>query len=259
MFAMECLLVSQVTSLLLWSVLPYSTSNAAHGWHNWFRQYQGNARSPPKDGQNVHNIQLFVLNCCCELPFSTDDLPWILPTVVVLLQSAWSNLNEQGGCAVVYAHEPFVSGSTCSLCLGCTLLGAMLGSTVGTCYASAPGFSTVFLVKVDSYPEVDSRPALLGSRSLEKCAQFRFWLLGLLHLENLDIISTSLAYLAVIARRFSFASEEFFPVSDTGRVAALPGVLTPGDPPPISLRHHSCGQTLLNTCLKQQQQQQQQQ
>ena len=28
------------------------------------------------------------------------------------------------------------------------------------------------LVLLDSYPEVDSRPALLGPRSLEKCAQF---------------------------------------------------------------------------------------
>ena len=40
-----------------------------------------------------------------------------------------------------------------------------------------------FFVKVDSYPEVDSRPALLGPRSLEKCARFRFWLLQLVHFE----------------------------------------------------------------------------
>ena len=37
-----------------------------------------------------------------------------------------------------YVHEPLVSGSSCSL-FGCTLHGAMLGSTVDTCYASAPG------------------------------------------------------------------------------------------------------------------------
>ena len=71
-------------------------------------------------------------------------------------------------------------------------LGAMLGSTVGTCYASAPGFWTVFLLKADSYPEVDSRPALLGPRSLQKCAQFRFWYTWK------DIISTSFAYLEAL-------------------------------------------------------------
>ena len=53
----------------------------------------------------------------------------------------------------------------------------------GICYASGPGVWTVFLVEVDSYPEVDSRPALLGPCSVEKCAQFRFWLLQLEHLE----------------------------------------------------------------------------
>ena len=69
----------------------------------------------------------------------------------------------------------------------------------------------VFVVKVNSFPEVDFRPALLWPRSLE---------LGLLQ----DIISTSLAYLAVIAHCFSFASEE---MSDTGGVAGSPGVSTP--------------------------------
>ena len=33
-------------------------------------------------------------------------------------------------------------------------------------------FWKVFFVKVNSFPEVDSRPALLGPRGLEKCAQF---------------------------------------------------------------------------------------
>ena len=33
-------------------------------------------------------------------------------------------------------------------------------------------FWKVFFVKANSFPEVDSRPALLGPRSLEKCAQF---------------------------------------------------------------------------------------
>ena len=103
----------------------------------------------------------------------------------------------------------------------------MLGSTVSTCYASAPGVWTVFFVKVDSYPEVDSRPALLRPRSLEKCAQFSLLVASAGTLGNLDIISTSLAYLAVIAHCFSFASEEFFPVSDTGVVAGSPGVSTP--------------------------------
>ena len=36
-----------------------------------------------------------------------------------------------------YVHEPLVSGSSYSLSV-CTLHGAMLGSTVGTRYASAP-------------------------------------------------------------------------------------------------------------------------
>ena len=43
-----------------------------------------------------------------------------------------------------YVHEPLVSGSSCSLS-GFTLHGAMLGSTVGTCYASAPGVFGGFL------------------------------------------------------------------------------------------------------------------
>ena len=33
-------------------------------------------------------------------------------------------------------------------------------------------FGKVFFVKVNSFPELDSRHALLGPRSLEKCAQF---------------------------------------------------------------------------------------
>ena len=87
----------------------------------------------------------------------------------------------------------------------CTLLGAMLGSTVGTCSASAPGFWTVFLVKVDSYPEVDSRPALLGlavRRSL--------WLLELLHL---DI--------------WTLFPRRVFACVRHGGVAGSPGVSTP--------------------------------
>ena len=42
-------------------------------------------------------------------------------------------------------------------------------------------FGKVFFVKENSHPEVDSRPALLGS--LEKCAQFCFRLPELLHFE----------------------------------------------------------------------------
>ena len=86
----------------------------------------------------------------------------------------------------------------------------MLGSTVGTCYASAPGVWTVFFVMVDSYPEVDSRPALLGPRSLEKCAQFRFWSLELLHFEILTQFPRASRIWQPIAYSFSFASEEFF-------------------------------------------------
>ena len=87
---------------------------------------------------------------------------------VSCLPSRWSHL-EFGH----YVHEPLVSGISCSLS-GCTLHGAMLGSTVGTCHASAPGvFWKASFVKVTSFPEVDSRPALLGPPSLEKCAQFQ--------------------------------------------------------------------------------------
>ena len=65
---------------------------------------------------------------------------------------------------------------------GCTLDVAMLGSTVDTCYASALlVLLEVFFVKENAHPEVDSRPALLGS--LEKCAQFCLKLLELLHFE----------------------------------------------------------------------------
>ena len=66
-------------------------------------------------------------------------------------------------------------------------------------------------------------------------------------LGNLDIISTSLGYLAVIAHCFSFASEEFFPVSDTGGVAGVAGESRlPGDPPPISLRDCCIGITAVD-------------
>ena len=114
--------------------------------------------------------------------------------------------------------------------------------TVGTCYASAPGVWTVFFVKLDSYPEVDSRPALLEPRSLEKCAQFRFFLLSCYTWKSGHYFHEPRVFCSLCSL-FQFCVRRVF--------------LLPGDPPPIKsqrLLHHSCG-----TRLKQQQQQQQQQ
>ena len=55
-----------------------------------------------------------------------------LPSELVVARGNWT-----------LRSRAFVSGSSCSL-FGCTLHGAMLGSTVGTCYASAPGVSGRF-------------------------------------------------------------------------------------------------------------------
>ena len=71
-------------------------------------------------------------------------------------------------------------------------------------------FLEVFVVKVNSFPEVDSRLALLGFAVWSSAHSFCFGLLGLLPPRNLDIISTSLANVAAIAHCFSFVSEEFF-------------------------------------------------
>ena len=69
--------------------------------------------------------------------------------------------------------------------------------------ASAPCVWTVFFVKLDSYPEVDSRPALLGP-------QFRFWSLELLHFEIWTLFPRASRIWQPVAHSFSFASEEFF-------------------------------------------------
>ena len=45
---------------------------------------------------------------------------------------------------LVVACGNWTLGSSCSLS-GCALHGAMLGSTVGTCYASAPGVGKISL------------------------------------------------------------------------------------------------------------------
>ena len=107
----------------------------------------------------------------------------------------------------------------------CTLHGAMLGSTVGTCYASAPGaFWKVFFVKENSNLEVDSRPALLGPRYAvwRSVHSLRFRLLELRHFEILTLFPRASRIWQPVAHCFSFASEEFFPVSDTGVVAGSP-------------------------------------
>ena len=137
------------------------------------------------------------------------------------LPSLWSHV-EIGH----YVYEPLVSGSSCSLS-GFTLHGAMLGSTVGACYASAPGvFWKVFFVKVNSFPEIDSRPAFLGPHSLEKCAQFPLRVAGLLHFEIWTLFPRASRIwqplLIVLVLH-----QKSFPVSDTGGVAGSPGVSTP--------------------------------
>ena len=92
-------------------------------------------------------------------------------------------------------------------------------------------FWKVFFAKKISNPDVDSRSALLGPWFLsvvDKCAQSMLQVARAASLWNLDIISTSHAYLAASCSLFEFASEEFFPVFDTGGEAArTPGVLTP--------------------------------
>ena len=76
-------------------------------------------------------------------------------------------------------------------------------------------FGRFFSVKVNSFPEADSRAALLGPRSLEMCAQFLLRVAWAATSGYLHIISTSLAYLAA---------------SCTEGVVGSPGVLTPRRP-----------------------------
>ena len=44
-------------------------------------------------------------------------------------------------------------------------------------------FGRFFFVQVNSFPEIDSRPAFVGPHSLDKCAQFPLRVAGLLHFE----------------------------------------------------------------------------
>ena len=102
----------------------------------------------------------------------------------------------------------------------CRRLLATLGSTVNTCTA----FARVF-----SGPEVDSRPALLGSsflqngeaRTVDASVGSRAGSYG-----NLDTTFTSLRTWQSLARCLCIAVEFFYPVSDTGG-AGVAGSFTP--------------------------------
>ena len=119
--------------------------------------------------------------------------PWCVGLRVTLMEKcAQSTLQLPSELVVARGIWTFTLTSPLYLavpvhCLGVLFLAQCLVQQYMLCVSS--GFSTVCRVKVDLYPEVDSRPALLGPRSLEKCAQFRFWLLELLHWEIWTFLS----------------------------------------------------------------------
>ena len=81
------------------------------------------------------------------------------------LPSWWSHV-EIGH----YVREPLVSGSPLfAVWVYSSWRNAWFNSGHMLCVSSWC-FWKVFFVKVNSFLEVDSRPALLGPRSLEKCA-----------------------------------------------------------------------------------------
>ena len=83
--------------------------------------------------------------------FSTRRRTRILRSSLFALWCVGLRVTLNGECAQSFLQLPPSrwSGISCSLS-GCTLLGAMLGSTVGTCYASAPVFWKAFFVKANS-------------------------------------------------------------------------------------------------------------
>ena len=91
-------------------------------------------------------VSSWVLMPYCTSSLREDELgscgrlcpaPWCVGLRVTLMEKcAQSTLKLPSVEIGHYVHEHLVSGSSCSLS-GFTLHGAMLGSTVGTCYASA--------------------------------------------------------------------------------------------------------------------------
>ena len=126
-----------------------------------------------------------------------------LPSELVVARGNWT-LRSRAPCIWQFLFAVWVYSSWRN---------AWFNSGYMRCVSSWCFWKVVF-VKVNSFPEVDSRPALLGPRSLEKCAQFllrvawaasRIW-------QPLLIVSV--------------LRQKVFPVSDTGGVAGSPGVST---------------------------------
>ena len=84
-----------------------------------------------------------------------------LPSELVVARGNWT-LRSRAPCTWQFLFAVWVSSSWCN---------AWFNSGYMLCVSSWC-FWKVFFVKVNSFPEVDSRPALLWPRSLEKCALF---------------------------------------------------------------------------------------
>ena len=97
-------------------------------------------------------------------------------------------------------------------------------------------FWMVFFAKVNSFPEVDSRPALLGPRSLEKCAPVSAsGCLGCYTLKSGPYFHEPRVF-GSHCSLFQFCVRRVFPVSVTGGWRGRRESRLPGDPPPISFR-----------------------
>ena len=97
----------------------------------------------------------------------------LLPGVLVCESRSWKTVHSgHFSCLPWKLDITFTSPLYLAVPVRCLGLPFMAQCLVQQWVHAVRQLWKVFVVKVNSFPEVDSRPALLGPRSLEKCAQF---------------------------------------------------------------------------------------